>query len=126
MFRHGPGATLAPVTQNKRHYGASDDTRLAELAVAQHGVVSRRQLYELGHTRTGIQRRLDKRRLHRIHHAVYAVGHKRLTAKGRWMAAVLACGPGAVLSHREAAALHDLRQIRSGPVNVTALRRATS
>jgi very-short-patch-repair endonuclease len=77
-------------------------------------------LYELGHTRTGIQRRLDKRRLHRIHHAVYAVGHKRLTAKGRWMAAVLACGPGAVLSHREAAALHDLRRVPSGPVNVTA------
>ena len=39
------------------------------------------------------------------------------------MAAVLACGPGAVLSHREAAALHDLRQIGGGPVNVTAARR---
>jgi very-short-patch-repair endonuclease len=39
------------------------------------------------------------------------------------MAAVLACGPGAVLSHRDAAALHDLRQIGSGPVNVTATGR---
>lgn len=106
--------------QNKRRYGASDDTRLAKLAVSQHGVVSRRQLFDLGHTRTGIQRRLDKRRLHRVHHAVYAVGHKRLTAKGRWMAAVLACGARAVLSHAEAAALHDLRRIPSGKVSVTA------
>jgi very-short-patch-repair endonuclease len=108
------------VTQNKRHYGASDDRRLAELAVAQHGVVSRAQLLDLGHTRTGIQRRLDKRRLLRIHRGVYAVGHKRLTARGRWMAAVLACGPGAVLSHVDAAALHDLRQIGSGRIHVTA------
>jgi very-short-patch-repair endonuclease len=108
------------VTQNKRHYGASDDTRLAELALIQHGVVSRRQLFELGHTRTGIQRRLDKRRLHRIHRGVYAVGHPRLRAEGRWMAAVLACGTGAVLSHRDAAALHDLRRIGSGKIDVTA------
>lgn len=88
-------------------------------------MVSRRQLFDLGHTRTGIQRRLDKRRLHRVHRAVYAVGHTRLTAKGRWMAAVLACGPGAVLSHRDAAALHDLRQIGSGVVHVTAPSRHT-
>jgi very-short-patch-repair endonuclease len=60
------------------------------------------------------------RRLHRIHRGVYALGHKRLTAKGRWMAAVLACGPGAILSHRDAAALHDLRRIGSGKIDVTA------
>ncbi len=89
----------------------------------QHGVVSRAQLFALGHTRTGIQRRLDKRRLHRIHRSVYAVGHKRLTAQGRWMAAVLACGPGAALSHRDAAALHDLRRIGSGRIDVTAPKR---
>jgi very-short-patch-repair endonuclease len=106
--------------QNKPAYGASDDARLAALAAEQHGVVSRRQLYDLGYARSGIARRVAKRRLLRIHHGVYAVGHKRLTAKGRWMAAVLACGPGAVLSHREAAALYDLRQIGGGPVNVTA------
>jgi very-short-patch-repair endonuclease len=111
------------VTQNKRHYGASDDARLAELAVAQHGVVSRAQLLDLGHTRTGIQRRLEKRRLLRVHRGVYAVGHKRLAARGRWMAAVLASGTGAVLSHLEAAALHDLRPIGSGRVDVTATSR---
>jgi very-short-patch-repair endonuclease len=108
------------MTQNKPAYGAPGDTRLAELALAQHGVVSRRQLYDLGYTRGGITRRVEKRRLHRIHRAVYAVGHKRLAVQGRWMAAVLACGRGALLSHRDAAALHDLRRVGSGKIDVTA------
>jgi very-short-patch-repair endonuclease len=54
-----------------------------------------------------------------IHRGVYAVGHRRLAAKGVWMAAVLACGPDAVLSHRRALALHDLRPSSSGAVDVT-------
>lgn len=106
--------------QNKPGYGAPDDTRLSELAWVQHGVVSRRQLYDLGYSRSGLARKVERRRLLRIHRAVYAVGHKRLTAKGRWMAAVLACRRRAVLSHRDAAALHDLRQVGSGAVHVTA------
>ena len=109
--------------QNKRDYHASDDTRLAALAARQHGVVAHRQLLKLGYSRTRIQWRAKHRRLHRIHHGVYAVGHKRLTAKGRWMAAVLACGNGAILSHVEAAALHDLRPVPSGRINVTATSR---
>jgi len=50
---------------------------------------------------------------------VYAVGHPALTHEGRWMAAVLACGPGAVLSHRDAAALWDMADLAGGPVEVT-------
>jgi very-short-patch-repair endonuclease len=83
-------------------------------------VVSRRQLYEAGYSRSGIARKVERRRLHRVHRGVYAVGHTRLTAKGRWMAAVLACGDRSVLSLRDAAALHDLRQVGSGAVHVTA------
>jgi predicted transcriptional regulator of viral defense system len=45
------------------------------------------------------------KRLHRIHRGVYAVGHQGLSKDGIWMAAVLACGPGAVLSHTSAARL---------------------
>jgi very-short-patch-repair endonuclease len=41
-----------------------------------------------------------------------------LSVRGRWTAAVLAYGPGAVLSHRAAAALHELRPIPSGPIDV--------
>jgi very-short-patch-repair endonuclease len=106
--------------QNKPAYGALVDPRLAALAAAQHGVVSRGQLYELGCSRGSITRRVEKRRLLRVNRGVYAVGHNRLTAKGLWMAAVLACGRDAVLSHLDAAALHDLRQIGSGLVHVTA------
>jgi Transcriptional regulator, AbiEi antitoxin/Protein of unknown function (DUF559) len=92
----------------------SRDRRIAALAHRQNGVVARRQLIALGYTAREIQRRLEAGRLHIVHRGVYAVGHRRLTVRGRWMAAVLACGPGAVLSHRDAAALHGLR--RAGTV----------
>jgi very-short-patch-repair endonuclease len=82
-------------------------------------------LLDLGYSRTGIKRRLHKHRLHRVHRGVYAVGHTGLMARGRWMAAVLACGPGALLSHLDAGALRDLRRIGSGLVHVTALGRHT-
>jgi predicted transcriptional regulator of viral defense system len=48
-------------------------------------------------------------RLHRAHQGVYSVGHRRLTGHGHWMAAVLAYGPEALLSHLSALALHGLR-----------------
>jgi len=50
---------------------------------------------------------------------VYAVGHARLRQAGRWLAAVLAVGPGAVLSHRDAAGLHGLRPANHARVDVT-------
>jgi hypothetical protein len=55
---------------------------------------------------------------------VYAYGHDRLTRKGYWLAAVLACGPGAVLSHGSAAALLELRQSGAGLIDVTVPSRA--
>ena len=84
-------------------------------------MVERRQLLALGWTRRAIERRLASGELHEIHRGVYAVGHRRLTRRGRWMAAVLAAGPGAVLSHRAAAALWGLR--RSKALEVTTVRR---
>jgi very-short-patch-repair endonuclease len=77
----------------------------------------------LGFSSQAIKTLVARARLQRIHRAVYAVGHTRLTAKGRWMAAVLACGPEAVLSHRDAAALHDLHQVGSGAIHVTSSAR---
>jgi very-short-patch-repair endonuclease len=55
----------------------------------------------------------------RLHRGVYAVGHDRLRIEGRWLAAVMACGPGAVLSHRDAAQLWGLRQSSSALIDVT-------
>jgi hypothetical protein len=96
------------------------DTPLARLAATQHGLVAARQLVKLGFSESAIRRMCDRGWLFRIHWGVYAVGHPRLTLRGRWMAAVLACGPDTVLSHHQAAALHELRRAPSSPIHVTA------
>lgn len=75
------------------------------LAEAQHCVVSRDQLRAVGYVPEAINHRIKTGRLHRLHRGVYAVGRKAVTDHGRWMAAVLACGDGVVLSHTSAAAL---------------------
>ena len=69
-------------------------------------------------TSDAIQHRLALRRLTRAHAGVYFVGH-RLVAPGSYLAAVLACGDRAVLSHRSAAALWGLRPDATGPIDVT-------
>jgi very-short-patch-repair endonuclease len=84
------------------------DRWIAETAERQHGVVARRQLLEIGIGPAAIDHRVRLARLHVLYRGVYAVGHLALTVEGRWMAAVLATGPGAVLSHRAAASCHDL------------------
>jgi hypothetical protein len=88
----------------KRRVGEPDKAILS-LARRQHGVVARRQLLGLGVGPDAIDFRLRRGRLISLHRAVYAAGHDALTREGRWMAAVLSGGPGAVLSHRPAAAL---------------------
>jgi hypothetical protein len=85
------------------------EAALATLAATQYGVVARWQLRALGLGDDGIDSRLAAGRLHRLHASVFAVGHQLLAREGRWMGAVLACGEGAVLSHRSAAALWGLR-----------------
>jgi very-short-patch-repair endonuclease len=89
------------------------------LARSQHWVVSRVQLLELGFTPGEIRHRLKTGRLHRLYQGVYAVGHRGLTRKGEWMAAVLACGPGAVLRHTTAAALWQIRSERERQIHLT-------
>jgi very-short-patch-repair endonuclease len=97
------------------------DLAIAATAERQHGVISHPQLVALGLSREAIQRRVRAGRLHRIHQGVYAVGHRRLTQRGRWSAAVLAGGAGAVLSHGSAAALWQLLPAR-GEIHVTVRR----
>lgn len=96
---------------------------LAKLAARQHGVVASWQLFKLGYPHHRIAVLVANGWLHRLHRGVFAVGHTKLTVRGRWMAAVLACGPDAVLSHRSASALHDLQRIPSGKIDVTASSR---
>lgn len=98
---------------------SSLDRAAVELATAQHGIVSRRQLLRLGFSASRIDRWVALGRLHRAHAGVYALGHPLLSVRGRQLAAVLACGERAVLSHRSAAALWGLLQPAPGPIDVT-------
>jgi hypothetical protein len=98
---------------------ASPDAQIAALAEGQHGVVSRGQLRELGLADEAITKRAARGRLHRVHWGVYAVGHPVLGARGRWMAAVLAAGSRACLSHAAAAALWEMRASAAVIVDVT-------
>jgi hypothetical protein len=89
------------------------------LAERQHGVVAVWQLRELGFSGKLLSDRCRSRHLHRVHRGVYAVGHRLLTGRGRWMAACLAAGRPAVLSHTAASALHGLAECHDSEVTVT-------
>jgi very-short-patch-repair endonuclease len=95
------------------------DLQLTALATAQHGVVARSQLLTLGLSADAVKRRAAAGRLHPLHRGVYAVGHTALRVEGRWMAAVLALGGDAVLSHGTAAGAWELRRRGSGAIHVT-------
>ena len=111
-----------------RHIGGKrkvrdPDEAILRLARRQHGVVARRQLVELGVGPDAIDFRLRRGRLLPLHRAVYAAGHDALTREGRWMAAVLASGFGAVLSHRSAAAFWGIASRAGIDVTVPKQRR---
>jgi very-short-patch-repair endonuclease len=80
------------------------------LSRRQHGVIARRQLIELGFHPQAIKHRVAKGRLHPVARGVYAVGRGELSREGRWFAALLSCGQGAVLSHESAAVLWGIRR----------------
>ena len=90
-----------------------------ELVQRQHGVISRAQLLALGYSPKAIRHRLKTGRLHAIWRGVYVVGRPEVSRHGRWMAAVLACGPDAFLSHSSAAALFEIRPLLEGLTEVS-------
>jgi very-short-patch-repair endonuclease len=89
-----------------------------KLARSQHWVVTRRQLLELGLGPEAIRHRLRTGRLIPVMRGVYAVGRPAIDSRGRWMAAVLACGSHARLSHCSAAALMGMRPEEPGPIDI--------
>ena len=100
-------------------FSTHPEARLARIAAKQHGVVSRRQLIAIGIDDDAIRVRVARGGLHRLYAGVYAVGHVLRTREARWMAAVVACGQGAFLSHPDAAVLWDFYD-RIGPrIHVT-------
>jgi very-short-patch-repair endonuclease len=94
--------------------------RLAALATRQHGVVALWQLIALGLSRRTVTEWVASGRLHPVHRDVYALGHAAIALNGRLMAAVLACGPGAVVSHRTAAGLWGVLQDARSVIDVLA------
>lgn len=93
---------------------------MADLAERQYGVVSVRQLETiLGYSPSAVKREVAAGRLLRLHRGVYAVGHRLVPAHGRCLAAVLACGPNALLSHRSAAWLWGTTRYGPAPLHVT-------
>jgi len=95
------------------------DRVISQLAGRRYGVLTRAQLLGHGLTTHQIEHRLETGRLVAAHRGVYFAGGSVVTVEGRWLAAVLACGPGAALSHLDAAALWELLPDGRGPVHVT-------
>jgi hypothetical protein len=96
------------------------DRAVARLAASQWGVVTFAELVACGLSPKAIETRVRRGSLHRLYRGVYAVGHHNISLEGRWLAAVKACGPYAVLSHYAAAALWDLVKWDWRPIDVTA------
>jgi hypothetical protein len=96
------------------------------LARRRHGVLTRRDLLGLGYSAEAIKHRVRTGRLHPIVRGVYAVGRPCLSREGRWIAAVLACGPGAALSHRSAAALWKFGDEHKDYIDVSVRRASES
>jgi hypothetical protein len=89
----------------------------------QHGVVGRAQLARLGLNRREVEGGLAAGRLHVLHRGVYAVGHRALTPYGHLVAALLAVGGDAVLSHGAAAFVWRLTDELVAPIDLVAAHR---
>jgi predicted transcriptional regulator of viral defense system len=99
------------------------DGRIARIAEAQHGLVTLGQLVDIGVSAGAARKWVERGRLNLVYPGVYAVGHALLNREGPLMAAVLACGPGAVISHVSAAELWGLIGSGSVDIDVTAPNR---
>jgi very-short-patch-repair endonuclease len=95
---------MTGLTRQSRH------SSVWALVRSQYGAISHEQLAARDYSNHAIQHRLDTGRLHQVHRGVYAVGRPELTQHGEWMAAVQACGEGAVLTHESAAQLWEIRK----------------
>ena len=101
----------------------SADTLIAAVAGRQHGLITTAQLAARGLGYAAVSRRVAAGRLHRRHRGVYSVGHARLSQEGQWLAAVLAAGEGAALSHLAAARLWNVWRRAVRGIDVLAPRR---
>jgi very-short-patch-repair endonuclease len=92
---------------------------MARLAARQYGIVTHRQLNDLGYSDDAIDRAVASGRLHMWHRGIFAVGHQSLGPHGLCMAAVLFRGTGALISHQSAVWLWGLERKLVIPVHVS-------
>jgi very-short-patch-repair endonuclease len=111
----GPEAVVRKVVQQ----GWRGEWAVARVAERQLGLVTRGQLAALGVGRGAVARRIESGRLHRVHRGVYRVGHPSPLPFSRELAAVLALGEGATLSHSSAAYAWALAPEPRGVVEIT-------
>lgn len=107
----------------RRGAAGSRDRDIARIAERQCGLILLEQLRSLGISKDAASKRVGVGRLYRVYEGVFVVGYPHLSTNGRRLAAVLACGPEAVLSHRSAAALWGLREDSGASIDVTAPNR---
>ena len=100
------------------------DREAARVASGQFGVITYAQLRACGLSRDRVEQRVKAGQLQRLWQGVYAFGHRELTREGRLIAAVLACGEGAVLSHRSAAQRWELLPTAQRNIDITVPTRA--
>jgi hypothetical protein len=117
-YRRGRNAAALRLSVGMRRELATDRA-IAAIADRQGGVIARAQLTALGLSGSAIDRRRRSGRLHVVHRGVYTVGHRVIGIVGRRWAAVLACGPSAVLSHAAAAAAWDISPSAAPRIDVT-------
>lgn len=98
------------------------EAHIARIAARQHGIVSVRDLRQLGVSKFGVRHRIERGLLHRVHYGAWAVGYRTLTNERRWMAAVCASGPAAALSHESAARLWGVWRGSERATHVTTTR----
>jgi very-short-patch-repair endonuclease len=105
---------------DKKRATSAVDRAIGRLALQPHGIFALGDLHTSGVPSSAVTYRLEAGTLFRLHRGVYSVVPPDLLRReGRWLAAVLACGPGAVLSHTHAAAAWEIRHAPSGPIHVT-------
>ena len=101
----------------------SIDARVARIAARQHTLIARSQCLAHGLSDEAIGHRVRSGRWTRVHRGVYAVGHAALTPQGRYLAGVLAGGPGTLLGLRSATSHWALQPHHGGPVHTTSARK---
>src|SRR5687767_9220602 len=115
-------ATSTESRQSRGKRGSSyfrRESAAAHLAARFEGILDLDELRACGFSQDAIDRRVRSARLHRIHEGVYAIGHPNISLMGRFIAAVKACRPSGILSHRAEAARSGIRPWTGGDIEIT-------